>query len=166
MEALKIKLADLPYFSEEEERNVTPALAEKLLREHVGIFQNVRDVEVLGDTAIIYFEGISDEELLRSKSTASVLYLLDTLDRFRSLPIDTIREIAFEIGLLAQHGIDFESSKQRYNLRSLPAERFSALQLMAMMYAGFKAFEPTLDIGIDLKNEYDLASKLHEGSKR
>jgi hypothetical protein len=165
VEALKIKLSDLPYFSEEQEKSLNSAMAENILRKHLGIMQNVKDVEISGDTAIIYFEGISDEELLRSKSTASVLYFLDTLDRFKSLTPDKIREISFEIGLLAQHGVEYDSAKQRYNLRSLPNERFTALQLMAMMFAGFRLIEPALDIGVDLQDEYNVALKLHEGSK-
>jgi hypothetical protein len=46
----------------------------------------------------------------------------------------------------------------------LLGEKVTRLQLTCLMFSAFKAFEPTLDIGIDLKEEYNIAVKLVAGS--
>jgi hypothetical protein len=166
MQAITIKIADIPLPNGDSVQQGTVQEIEQMLRTHYSFLPNLKDVSVKNDQAILYFEGVSDEELLRSKSVASILYLLDTLKRFQSLSLDKIREIGFEIGLLANHGVEFDDAKKRYNLRTLPGEKFTGLQLMCLMYAAFKAFEPTLDIGIDLENEYGVAKKLSSDSRQ
>jgi hypothetical protein len=109
--------------------------------------------------------GVTDAELLQAKSSASILYLISTLERFETLTFDQIREIGFEIGLLAEHGVDFTTADKRYNLRMIPGEKFTGLELMCLFYSSFQKFAPELDLKIDLKNEYDVAAKLHKAGK-
>jgi hypothetical protein len=45
-------------------------------------------------------------------------------------------------------------------LRALPRRTFSALQLICIMYAGFKRIEPGMDIGVDLGEEWGMAERL------
>jgi hypothetical protein len=45
-------------------------------------------------------------------------------------------------------------------LRALPERTFSALQLICIMYAGFKRIEQGMDIGVDLAEEWMVAEML------
>jgi hypothetical protein len=90
----------------------------------------------------------------------AVFYLLDAMRLFRGRPLEEVREIAFEIGMLGQHGLDINDPKETHVLRALPGRAFSALELVCIMYAGFKQFEPGMDIGVDLSEEWGMAERL------
>ena len=51
-------------------------------------------------------------------------------------------------------------------LKSLPGERFSGLQLMCLMFAGFKRFAPEVEGGLDLDAPFLQALELFEKRKR
>jgi hypothetical protein len=51
-------------------------------------------------------------------------------------------------------------------LKSLPGERFSGLQLMCLMFAGFKRFAPDVDGGLDLDAPFLQALELFEKRER
>lgn len=71
------------------------------------------------------------------------------------------KTIAFEVAMLGRSGLDINDPEQKYELKSLPG-RFSGLQLVALMYTGFKQIAPGLDAGIDLSKEYEQATKLFQ----
>ena len=52
--------------------------------------------------------------------------------------LEVIQEITFEIGMQGQHGLDINDPQETHVLRALPGRTFSALQLICIMYAGFK----------------------------
>ena len=85
-----------------------------------------------------------------------MMYIADALDTFDKVGTIKTREIAFEVALKGQDGLDINDSTQKYTLTTL-AGNFSALNLVAIMYAGFKVLDPALDAGIDFKAEYDAA---------
>jgi len=58
--------------------------------------------------------------------------------------------------------LDYASSEKKYTLQSIPGEQFSGLQLMCMMYVGFKDVKPTADVGMDLREPYEMALKLYQ----
>ncbi|MCX8494221.1 MAG: tetratricopeptide repeat protein [Chthoniobacterales bacterium] len=105
-------------------------------------------------------EGATNPELLKAKAPASVLYLLDALERFSSMEPDEVKRIAFEIAVMGQEGIDYSSPENKYRLKSLPGKTMSGLQLMCLMYAGFKQVAPDMDSGMDLEDEYQQALSL------
>lgn len=107
--------------------------------------------------------GSTNEELLRAKQPAAMMYCLSALRRFEKMDRDEILKFVSEIALLGQRGLDYASSDQKYTLASAPGERFSGLQLMSLMYVGFKDIDPTLDTGIDLDEAYRMALALYEG---
>ena len=94
-----------------------------------------------------------------------VFYILSALEIFKVESAQRVKDISFEIGLLGRHGFEINDPAKKFTLRTLEGE-FTALQLVSMMYTGFKQFEPNLDIGMDFSEEYDLALKLakSEGS--
>jgi hypothetical protein len=90
----------------------------------------------------------------------AVFYLLDALRLFRGKLLQEVREISFEIGMLGQCGLDINDPKETHVLRARPGRTFSALELVCIMYAGFKRIEPETDIGVDLGEEYAMAERL------
>ncbi|HEX6383997.1 MAG TPA: hypothetical protein VF177_04945, partial [Anaerolineae bacterium] len=105
--------------------------------------------------------GITNAELLEAKEMASVMYCLSALQRFENMSREEIQQVAGEIALLGAGGLDYASPDKKYTLNSLPGEQFSGLQLMCLMYVGFKDIDPTLDLGIDLSQAYEAALKMH-----
>ena len=88
-----------------------------------------------------------------------MMYISGALDTFDKVgPVNT-REIAFEVALKGQSGLDINDSEQKYMLKTLPGN-FSGLHLVAIMYAGFRQLDPDLDAGIDFKAEYDAAQAM------
>jgi Flp pilus assembly protein TadD len=110
-------------------------------------------------------EGTSNPELLRLKTTPAVYYCLDALQRYQGMPVERIREIAFEIGMVGRNGLDYASPDQKYTLKSLPDEKFSGLHLMCLMYAGFKRIAPDHDLHMDLNEPFLTALEMFENGE-
>ena len=106
--------------------------------------------------------GTTNAELLKEKETAAVMYCLSALQRFEGMSKETITAVVGEIALLGQTGLDYASAEKQYRLQSLPGEEFSGLQLMCLMYVGFKDINPALDMGMDLVEPYETALKMYE----
>lgn len=98
---------------------------------------------------------------LKSKGSRMdvVFYIMSAFDTFKDMSTEQVKNMSFEIGLLGRHGLEINNPTKKFTLRTVPGE-FTALQLVCMMYAGFKQFEPGLDVGLDFSKEYDLALKL------
>jgi hypothetical protein len=79
---------------------------------------------------------------------------------FRGKSLPEIQEISFEIGMLGKYGLDINDPQETHVLRALSGRIFSALELLCIMYAGFKLFEPGMDIGVDLGEEWEMAERL------
>ncbi len=109
-------------------------------------------------------QGTTNPELLKLKEPATVMYLMNALERFEHMTSEEIKSIAFEIGTLGTAGIDFTKADRRYSLKSIPQEQFSGLQLLSFMYVGFKKIDPNLDTGLDFKDAYEAALKLLKGT--
>ena len=107
--------------------------------------------------------GVTNNELLKDKQPAAVMYCLSALQRFENMSHDEILKIVGEIAIVGESGLDYASSDKKYTLASIPGKSFSGLQLMCLMYVGFKDVNPTLDLGMDLADSYEIALKLHEG---
>jgi hypothetical protein len=107
--------------------------------------------------------GPTNAELLKAKESATQMYLLGALERFESLPRERVFAIASEIALKGRGGIDYANSDKQYQIDALPGEEFTGLQLVCLMYAGFKQIEPTLDTGLDFHEAYAMALALHNG---
>jgi tetratricopeptide (TPR) repeat protein len=107
--------------------------------------------------------GPTNPELLKAKESATLMYLLAAVERFEPLPRATVLAIVSEIALKGRGGIDYANSDKQYQIDSLPGELFTGLQLLCLMYAGFKQIEPTLDTGLDFHKAYAMALALHNG---
>lgn len=92
----------------------------------------------------------------------AMMYCLAALDLFAK--IDDITPIVADIALLGQRGFDIHDPEKKYRLKSLEGE-FTGFQLTCYMFVGMKQLDPSMDIGIDLEDEYNSALQLHRGPK-
>jgi tetratricopeptide (TPR) repeat protein len=92
-----------------------------------------------------------------------VMYIQNALDTFEKVGPAKSRDIAFEIALKGQSGLDINDSEQKYTLNTLPG-KFSGIHLLAIMYSGFQQMDPTLDAGVDFKAEYAAAQAMRRTS--
>ena len=93
-----------------------------------------------------------------------MMYITSALDTFEKVGPAKVRDIAFEVAMKGQSGLDVNDSDQKYTLKTLPG-KFSGLHLVAIMYAGFKQLDPDLDAGIDFQAEYDAARALRRSTR-
>ncbi|MGD0951047.1 MAG: hypothetical protein ABR985_01405 [Methanotrichaceae archaeon] len=57
-----------------------------------------------------------------------------------------IQDITFQIGMLGRYGLDINDHSAQHVPGSLPGV-FTALNLICIMYAGFKRIQPKMDWG-------------------
>lgn len=94
-----------------------------------------------------------------------VMYIAGALDTFDKLGPAKTRQIAIEIAMKGQNGLDIHDPAQKYTLASLPGN-FSGMHLVSIMYAGMKALDPDMDVGIDLSAEYEAAQAMRSKPAR
>jgi len=123
------------------------------------------DTELYKASDRIKSKGTTNPELLKKKHPATVWYLLDALERFDGMTKEEIKALSFEIGMLGSSGLDYASPVQKYTLRNCPGEKFSGLQLMCLMYAGFNRFAPERNLGMDLEEPFRAALQLYDIKK-
>ena len=91
-----------------------------------------------------------------------VMYCLAALEKFEDMSESEVQEIAFEIAMLGQSGLDIHNPEKKYQIESLSGE-FTGLQLLSYMYVGFQIVNPSVDLGADLSAEYQAALSMFEG---
>jgi hypothetical protein len=87
-----------------------------------------------------------------------VWHLLDALKRFDSLDLQRVTEITFEVARLGESGLDYANPEKKYTLSAYPGESFSGLQLMCLMYAGFKRIAPEENTEMVLNEPWNTSS--------
>ena len=68
--------------------------------------------------------------------------------------------------LLGRNGLDYASPDQKYTLKSLPGEKFSGLNLMCLMYAGFKRIAPEHDLQMNLHEPFLIALEMFQKDEK
>ena len=68
-------------------------------------------------------------------------------------------------GLEVLTGLDYASTDKKYNLRTIPGESFSGLEMMCLMHAGFRRLAPDMETGMDLDEPYLVALEMFELEK-
>jgi tetratricopeptide (TPR) repeat protein len=142
------------------------ALSYKELDEHVKsekyfkIFVHMDAPESLKDEIKKHLTKIAEKEL-KSKGIRldAVFYMLNAMKLFEDKSFQEIQMISSEIGLKGQKGIEINDPSKKYNLNLIEGE-FTGLELICIMYVGFKQIAPNIDIGIDLSEEYDTAMSM------
>lgn len=101
--------------------------------------------------------SVTNPDLLDMKLPAAFFYILGAIRRFRKLQLSDVKKIICEIGIIGITGINYANPERRYTLRTVPDEYFTGLQLLCLMYTGFKLIDPKIDIGVDFQESYDEA---------
>ncbi len=86
-------------------------------------------------------------------------YLMGAIKTFAALSSEQVRDIALEIGILGQQGLNPNDPNRDYQLQRLPG-RYTGLHLICLLYAATRQLAPTADLGFDLSAEYSAALKL------
>ena len=99
---------------------------------------------------------------LRSKAVGNlrmdaVFYMVEAIKRFRRMTPAVVGQITLEIAVLGRSGLDTNDADKRYEIKLLPDETFSGLNLLAMMHVGVRQFNKVADTGIALEEEYKTA---------
>jgi hypothetical protein len=85
-----------------------------------------------------------------------VTYCLSALQRFSLMDRKKLHVVLLEIALVGRAGLDVNDPSRTYQLRSLEGS-FTGLQLVSYLFTGFKVMGETMDIGMDLTKEYEVA---------
>jgi len=140
---------------------------EKAMEMYEEILSEERVTEPIRKQAQEQLDGLKREQKQTQDKeirTDGMFYCLAALEKFSGMPIEKVKKIAFEIAYKGINGIDISSADRKYTLDSLEGE-FTGFQMVCYEYVGFKMFEPTMDIGIDLQKEYDAALKMYNMKK-
>ena len=155
-----------------------PAMAYGLARclNSIGGPQELQEADQLYVQIIRQFPGTQFDQLAQDARTALaqktmrdravkglrpdvIYYIADALSTFEREGIERTKQITSEIAILGMNGLDINDPTQKYTLRSLPGN-FSGLELLALMYTGFRQIDPGVDAGIDFVKEYEAALAL------
>ena len=90
-----------------------------------------------------------------------MMYIAGALDTFKKGGATKRQQIAIEIAMKGQSGLDIHDPEQKYTLKTLPG-KFSGMHLVSIMYAAFKQIDPSMDSGFDLQLEYDAVMTIQE----
>ena len=99
---------------------------------------------------------------MRSKAVGNlrmdaVFYMVEAIKRFRLMAPALVGQITLEIAVLGRSGLDTNDADKRYEIKLLPGETFSGLNLLAMMHVGVRQFNKDADTGSGLDEEYKTA---------
>ena len=89
-----------------------------------------------------------------------IMYLLSAIEMFANMSKDKVKEISFEIGMLGTKGLAINDPEEKYTLKTLDGE-FSGLQLVCIMFVGFKIVDKRLPPVADFEKEYQQAMNLY-----
>lgn len=99
---------------------------------------------------------------VRSKAVGNlrmdaVFYMVEAIKRFRLMTPERVGQITLEIAVLGRSGLDTNDVDKRYEIKLIPDETFSGLNLLAMMHVGVRQFNKDADTGSGLDEEYKTA---------
>lgn len=97
---------------------------------------------------------------------AVTMYCLSALQYFEGMGLPEIQQCGFEIGLLGTEGIDSRDHNKKYTLKSIPDKEFTGLQLLSYMYVAFQHIDPSLNTGLNFKQEFQAAKEIYEKENR
>jgi tetratricopeptide (TPR) repeat protein len=105
---------------------------------------------------------------VRSKAVGNlrmdvVFYMIDAIKRFKDVNASLVGQITMEIAMLGRSGLDTNDPDKRYQVKLLPGENFSGLELVSMMHVGVRQFDKTADTHTGLDLEYKTAVAMTQG---
>jgi tetratricopeptide (TPR) repeat protein len=126
-------------------------------------YRKVLEMDAPSNLKELAKDGLREIAIIHLKSKGlrmdAVMYMVSALKLFKIETKDRVKEISFEIALKGRGGLDINNPDKKYTINSLPGT-FTGLQLVSYMYVGFKKIALEQDIGVDLSQEYAMATQL------
>ncbi|WP_291102927.1 MULTISPECIES: tetratricopeptide repeat protein [unclassified Flavobacterium] len=93
---------------------------------------------------------------------AVVMFMVDALQYFQDMPVDTIKKIAFEIAMQGTQG--FDPNQKNYIIGSIANKRFSGYHILAYYYVSWMLALPEMvsQLQLPFDEEYKLATTMHK----
>lgn len=97
---------------------------------------------------------------------AVVMYMVDALEFFHNMPIQKIKEIAFEIALQGTQG--YRPDNKNYIIGLIPDKKFSGYHILAYYYVSWSLVMPEMlpQLQLPYDNEYKLALTLFKPTNK
>lgn len=92
---------------------------------------------------------------------AVVMFMVDALQYFKSMPLDQIKKIAFEIAMLGTQG--YRPDKSDYKISSIAGKVFSGYHILAYYYVSWMLAIPDMvsQLNLPYQEEFEMANKMH-----
>lgn len=89
---------------------------------------------------------------------AVVMYMIGALEYFKEMPIEEVKNIAFQIATIGMNGIN-PQKKEGYNVPLIPDSNFSGYQMLAYFYVSFALSSPQIlpELQLPFEKEYEAA---------
>ena len=90
---------------------------------------------------------------------AVVMYMVGALEFFKSMPIEKIKEIAYDIAFQGTQG--FSPAKDDYRITAIPGKLFSGLHILSYYYVSWMLAMPEMvdKLGLNYEKEYEMATR-------
>jgi hypothetical protein len=110
------------------------------------------------------------EKFLRSQETmglnmAVVMFMVEALQFFESMPKEEVKKIAFEIALQGTQG--YRPDKSDYRISSVKGKTFSGYQILAYYYVSWAKAIPEMlsQLQLPYDQEYEMALRMYKSSQ-
>lgn len=96
---------------------------------------------------------------------AVVMFMVDAMQYFETIPKEKIQEIAVEIAINGTQG--FNPAKNDYSIPSIPAKVFSGYHILAYFYVSWALAMPgkLAELQLPFDREFELAKKMKQEKK-
>lgn len=115
---------------------------------------------VLDDEEAEELKKFQEQHSGKDINMAVAMYMVGALNYFKSMPVEKVKEIAFEIAMLGRSGINPE--KKGYKLNKIPNTSFSGYKLLAYYYVSWAIGMPEMlkELQMPFDKEFELAEQL------
>jgi tetratricopeptide (TPR) repeat protein len=96
---------------------------------------------------------------------AVVMHMADALNYFRDMPLDKVKEIAFEIAMQGRMGYNTDNGE--YYLHKIPGKKFSGYQILSYYYVSWALAIPEMlkELQLPFDKEYELVLSFFKNKK-
>lgn len=98
-----------------------------------------------------------EQHSVKDINMAVAMYMVGALGHFKGMPINQVKDIAYEIAMLGRNGINPE--KKGYKVNKMPGKSFSGYKLLAYYYVSWAIAIPEMlkELQMPFDKEYELA---------
>jgi Tfp pilus assembly protein PilF len=136
----------------------TSEVAEQSYRRAISLNEHNNLAEAARDGLTALARAKMAEQAGGSPNPKAVDYCAVAIKMFSALPVEKVKAITAEIGILGRSGLDVNAPAKQYALKNLRGS-FTGLELVCYLYVAVQMVAPGTDMGFDLGREYDIAKR-------